>query len=256
MLREKIKNGEKTVGMYINLCDTAVARIAGLAGFDFVWIDLEHGHMSLEQVLNHIIAIKAGGTDVLVRVGVDDPATTKRVIELGVDGVVFPMVTTAEQADARMRETLYPPYGTRGFGPTHAVRYGYDSAADYVKDTENNLLRFIQVEHKDAVDNLPEIVKNPYIDGYLFGPNDLSGSIGELLNVFGENTSALLSRAMKILREHGKYTGVLTGDPSPETIAHWHELGVDMISAGADYVLLQQAMVHTREVLTLKHKNK
>ncbi len=75
--------------MHINCNDVAVARIAGLAGYDFVWIDLEHSNMSLEILLADIIALKSGGTDVIVRVPQNDLTVTKKVMEMGVDGIYF-----------------------------------------------------------------------------------------------------------------------------------------------------------------------
>lgn len=254
-LKEKIKNKEKTIGMHINLNDVATARIAGFSGYDFVWIDLEHSNLSLENLLGHIIAVKAGGAAVIVRVPQNELTFTKKVLEMGVDGIVFPMVKSPEQANEQIASTLYPPYGTRGFGPQNAVRYGLDNVQEYVGATCDNLCRFIQIEHKDAVDKLDEIIKNEYIDGYIFGPNDLSGSIGELGNVFGKNTTALIKKTVDTLKAAGKYIGLSTGDTSEATLRHWHDMGIDMLSAGADFDFLQQCALKNRINLEHIHKD-
>jgi hypothetical protein len=88
MLKGKIKNKEKTIGMHINLNDVAISRIAGLAAYDFIWIDLEHSYLTLENLMSHILAIQATGTAVIVRVPQDDLTYTKKVIEMGVDGII------------------------------------------------------------------------------------------------------------------------------------------------------------------------
>ena len=100
MLKSKIQRKEKTIGTLINLNDVAVSRIIGLAGYDFAWMDLEHSYMSLESLMAHVFALHASGTAVVVRVPQDDLTFTKKVLEMGVDGVIFPMVRSAKQAQS------------------------------------------------------------------------------------------------------------------------------------------------------------
>ena len=89
----------------------SVGRIAGLAGYDFVWIDMEHNYISFESLLALVMAVKAGGTDVIVRAPQDDLTATKKILEMGVDGIIFPMIRTAEEANRLLSYTLYPPHG-------------------------------------------------------------------------------------------------------------------------------------------------
>lgn len=247
MLKQKILNREKIIGTHINFSDPSVGRIAGLAGFDYIWIDTEHNYISFESLLSQIIAVKSTGTSVIVRVPQDDLTATKKVLEMGPDGIVFPMVRSAEEADRLLSYTLYPPYGRRGFGPMNAVGYGALDTLDFVANNHKTMCRFVQVEHIDAVKNLDEIMKNEYIDGYIIGANDLSGSIGELCNTRGEHTVALIKEAISKLKANGKYVGLSTGDYSEENLRYWREMGVDMISAGADFDFLTLGMRKTRE---------
>lgn len=258
MLREKIENKIKMTGTHTYFTDITSTKIIGMAGYDYVWIDLEHSYKPLESLLADIITIKAIGTSVIVRVPQDDFTYTKKVLEMGVDGIIFPMIRTAEQVNRLIEATLYPPYGTRGFGPMNAVDYGYKDAQEYVDNTEKNVCRFIQIEHIDAVKNLDEIMKNKYIDGYIFGANDLSGSINELGNVYGENNIKLIKEAIAKLKANGKYIGLSTGETGYEKLKFWYDLGIDMISAGADYMFVQQGAVQTRKNLeqALKDSNK
>lgn len=249
MLKEKIRSREKIIGTHINFCDPSVGRIAGLAGYDFVWIDMEHNYISFESLLSLIIAVKSTGTDVIVRAPQDDLTATKKIIEMGPDGIIFPMVKTAEEANRLLSYTLYPPYGKRGFGPMNAVGYGAYDTLKYVSENHNTMCRFIQIEHIDAVKNLDEIMKNQYIDGYIIGANDLSGSINELCNVFGENTTALIKTTIEKLKANDKYVGLSTGDLSPKTFRHWRDMGVDMLSAGADFDFLTAGMQKNREIM-------
>ncbi len=255
MLKEKIKNKEKIIGMYVQLSDISIARIAGLAGYDFVWVDTEHSYMSYETLLGHIMAIKATGTPVIVRAPQDDLTATKKILEMGVDGIIFPMVRTAEEADRVITSSLYPPYGNRGFGPMNAIDYGFQDAFEYTEKIHNELCRFIQIEHKDAIDNLDEIMKNPYIDGYVFGPNDLSGSYDMLGDIFSEKITDIIKNTVEKLHNADKYVGIASGGYSEDVLRHWHSFGVEMLSAGADFDFLRDGARNNRINLEKIHKN-
>ncbi len=252
-LKEKIRSGQPICGTHVQLTDPSTCTIFGAAGFDFLWVDMEHTYLSLKDVLIHLTAAKAAGVSVIVRVPQDDLTITKKVLEMGPDGIIFPMVRTAEQAGMLMSWTLYPPYGGRGFGPMGAVRYGWDDADEYVGPGHLDLCRFIQIEQKETVDNLPEIIKNPWIDGYIFGPNDLSGSVNLIHKVYEPEVRDLMERAISLLRTNRKYIGLSTGDTDPDVIRYWHDMGIQMISAGADNGYLLEGARKMRETLLHEH---
>ncbi len=253
MLKEKIQNKEKTIGMHINLNDVTVGRIAGLAGYDFIWIDMEHSYLSYEGLLNLVIAVKSGGGQVIVRAPQDDLTATKKILEMGVDGIIFPMIKTAEDANRLISYTLYPPRGVRGFGPMNAVDYGFKDINNYVANHYKTMCRFIQIEHIEALRNIDEIIKNDNIDGYIVGANDLSGSIGMLGDVFSKEVTALVKEIVTKLKAAGKYVGISTGDFSESTLKHWHDMGFDMISAGADFDFLREGLKQNRDTLKKVH---
>lgn len=256
MLKEKIRNKEKLIGMYVQLGDISIARIAGLAGYDFIWVDTEHSYMSFETVLGHIMALKSTGTPVVVRVPQDDLTATKKILEMGVDGIIFPMVRNAEEADRVIGYTLYPPEGERGFGPMGAIDFGFQKAFEYTQRSQNDLCRFIQIEHKDTVEDLDRIMRNPYIDGYIFGPNDLSGSYGMLGQVFSQEITGVIRQTIARLREHGKYVGIASGGYSKDVLEHWSSLEPDMLSAGADFDFIRDGAVQNRIQMEAIHKAK
>ena len=226
---------QNLVGTHISMTDSIVSEMEGRLGYDFIWIDTEHSEISYTNLRNHITAVNAGGTPAIVRVSMNDYNHVKRVMEMGPDGIIFPMINTAEQAQAAMEFCMYPPEGRRGFGPLRAVNYGLDDMDEYIRIANSKTCRFIQIETVTAVENLPQIVKNPYIDGYIFGPCDLSGSLGELNQVFGEKTQSVIRRAISILREAGKPIGVSTGSTDRAVTEFWHNLGINIISTGTDY---------------------
>lgn len=234
VLRQKLESKKKILGTLVSLTDPCLCEIMGNLGYDCVWIDTEHTYMSHKEVLCHLNAAKSANIPAIVRLPQNDLTETKRVLEMGPDGILFPMARTVEEFKSLIDMTLYPPHGTRGFGPLRAIGYGETDAVEYVTKKSLELCRFVQLEHIDAIDNLEEIAQIPYIDGFIFGPNDLSGSLGEFLNVFGDTTISKIKYAIEVLRKHNKIVG-LAGGASEHDIKIWSELDLDMLFAGADW---------------------
>lgn len=239
-LKEKLKALTPMAGTHISLSEPVIGELIGGLGYDFVWIDTEHTAIDYHTLELLLMGARAGGVSAIVRVPWNDAILAKRVLEQGPDGIIFPMVNTKEEADRAMKSCLYPPEGNRGFGPIRAARYGLDDMNEYIGRSNRELCRFIQIETVQAVKNLPEIVKNPYIDGYFFGPCDLSGSIGELNRVFEPNTMALIDEAVEVLRAAGKPIGVSTGSSDPEILRFWRSRGVNILSSCGDFSYILQ----------------
>ncbi len=238
LLKEKLQKKIPLAGTHISLSDPCISELIGNLGYDFIWIDTEHTAIDYHTLELLLIGARAGGVNPIVRIPWNDAVLAKRVLEMGPDGIIFPMVNTPEEADRAMKSCLYPPEGNRGFGPIRAAKYGLEDADQFIKRNNKELCRFIQIETVTAVKNLPEIVKNPYIDGYFFGPCDLSGSIGELNRVFEPNTSKLIDEAIAILKEAGKPIGVSTGTHDPEVLKYWRDKGITIISACGDFTYI------------------
>lgn len=234
ILREKLENKEKINGTLVCLTDPCSCEIIGNIGYDCVWIDMEHTYMSYKEVLCHLNAARSANLPAVVRLPQNDLTATKKVLEMGADGIIFPMAKTAQEIRGLIEMTLYPPNGTRGFGPLRAIGYGSVDAKEYVEKKSFDMLRFVQIEHIDMINELEEIVKIPYIDGFIFGPNDLSGSLGEFLNVYGEKNLSEMRRAIDILKKHGKYFGI-AGGMAESDIQTWVQFNPDMLFAGADW---------------------
>ena len=227
--------GKPALGVHCVSADLAFYEIAGQIGYDFVWIDTEHTYMSYKDVLCHLNGARSSGIVTVVRLPQNDLTYTKRVLEMGPDGIIFPMVRSAEEAETLLSYTLYPPYGSRGCGPQRAVRYGFDNEAAYVRSGPMDLCRFLQIESKAFIDDLEKIVDNPYIDGFILGLADLSGSIGQIGDIFGKDNLALAQRAIDVATAHGKIVGSATQAADEETLRMLHGMGIKMITCGADF---------------------
>lgn len=238
LLKEKLLQNKPIAGTHISLCDPCISEIIGNLGYDFVWIDTEHTAIDYHTLELLLIGARAGGVNTIVRIPWNDAILAKRVLEMGPDGIIFPMVNSASEAERAMKSCLYPPEGNRGFGPIRAMKYGLEDADQYIVRNNKELCRFVQIETITAIENLNEIIKNQYIDGYFFGPCDLSGSIGELNRVFEPHTSALIDKAIAILKEAGKPIGVSTGTNDPKVLKYWYDKGVNIISACGDFTYI------------------
>ena len=220
--RKALESGHRLFGTHVNLTDYRVCEMLGGVGFDYLWVDMEHIATSFSDMERHLIAAKAAGTPCVVRVTWNDIPHIKRVLEAGPDAIVVPMVNSMEEAQRAIDTCIYPPEGKRGFGPCRAVRYGLDSVKDYIDQGSKQLVRILQVETKDAVDAMEEVAKIPYVDGFLIGPMDLSGSVGELNHaVDGKETNRLVDLAIAKAHAAGKPIGLSTGSDSPAELAHW-----------------------------------
>ena len=234
-LKEKIQSGKSICGTLVNIPAPAIVEMMGYCDYDYLWIDLEHSAITVEMCYSMLLAAKSVGRQALVRVPQNDLTYTKRVLEMGPDGIIFPMVRSAEEAETLLSYTLYPPYGSRGCGPQRAVRYGFDNEAAYVRSGPMDLCRFLQIESKAFIDDLEKIVDNPYIDGFILGLSDLSGSIGQIGDIFGKDNLALAQRAIDVATAHGKIVGSATLAADEETLRMLHGMGIKMITCGADF---------------------
>ena len=248
ILRKKLENKEKIYGSLVSLTDPALCEIMGNVGYDCVWIDTEHTYMSYKEVFCHLNAARSAGIPAVVRVPQDDLTFTKKILDMGPDGIIFPMVRSAEELERVLDMTLYPPIGSRGFGPLRAIAWGAEDAKEYVDGKYLEMLRFVQIEHIGIIEDIEKVAKNPYVDGFIFGPNDLSASLGEFLEVFEDATVSKIKYATEVLRREGKIVG-LAGGASNRELEFWSEMGFDMLFAGADWCFVYAAGKNTLETM-------
>ena len=154
----KINSGKCASGMVITLNDPAVSELAGDAGFDFTWIDMEHSPMTIKDVADHVMALRGTNCAPLVRVTGNSTALIKPVVDLAPAGIIIPMVKTADELESAVADCRYPPEGTRGCGLRRAIHYGAKSTETYFAESEREPLIIAQIEHIDAVRNLDEIL--------------------------------------------------------------------------------------------------
>ena len=232
--RELLYEGKKLIGFEVDLCDPCISEMVGQFGFDYLWIDTEHEAMDYQTVLAHIIAARAAGTASVVRIPWNEPYLAKRILEMGPDGIIFPQISSAAELKKAMDACMYPPYGTRGFGPRRACGYGSEDLFDYIREAPDRTCRFAQIEHVDAVNNLDQMLEVEFVDGFILGPCDLSGSIGHLNDIYCSECIELVDTVIEKCKKAGKSVGVAIGATAETDLKFWYDKGIQFISAGSD----------------------
>ena len=236
-LRNKINSKNLTIGSWITLGHPAIAEIMAKAGFDWLVVDLEHSVIGIDMAGDLIRTIDLCGVAPLVRLTSNDPDQIKRVMDAGAHGIVVPMVNTPEEATQAVAATRYAPAGSRGVGLARAQGYGANFR-DHLKWQSDGPVVIVQIEHKDAVDQLEAILKVPGIDGFIIGPYDLSCSMG----IPGQFEQAEFIDTITRIRETGKQVGCPVGthivEPDLEKLEQAVREGYTFIAYSVDIRVL------------------
>jgi 2-keto-3-deoxy-L-rhamnonate aldolase RhmA len=244
-LKAALKAGRTLVGTTITVPNVDTALTMANAGFDFLWIEMEHGPISLESLREILLATRGTPAVPVTRVPVNQPWLAKRVLDMGSLGVIFPFTSTRELAEQAVASCKYPPLGIRGFGPgLTAARYGM-STADYVRFANDNVLVVVIVEQKQALDDIEAIASVPGIDVLFIGANDLSFSLG----VGGRTSDPVVEQAVERILAAGRKYGVPVGYPAgnPAEINRRIAQGFRFFQAGSE---LGWAASAAREMLS------
>lgn len=230
-MRSKLEAGETCRGIHCSSSDMTLYEAAALSGIDYVWIDTEHAAVNMESVLNGMMVLQGRGVSVIVRVPNCDPVLAKQYLDNGADGIVFPMINTAEQARTAVAACRYPSAGVRGFGPRRCYDYGEMGAAEQVEYANKHVMPIVQIEHYEAVANLDEILSVEGVEYAVIGPMDLSLSLGKVGQLEDPEVKGMLDTIFAKCRAHNVRVGVSTG-PNRRLMDYSFEKGVDFISVG------------------------
>jgi 2-dehydro-3-deoxyglucarate aldolase/4-hydroxy-2-oxoheptanedioate aldolase len=249
--RNKIRNGQPCLGLGISFNDPAVTESL-CTTLDFVWIDMEHNAMCLETVQGHIMATKGSDTAPLVRVRWNDPVLIKPVLDIGAAGVIVPMVRNAEEAKNAVAACRYPPDGIRGFGPKRPSDYGRHVGPEFCKKANESIIVIAQIEHIDAINNINEILAVPGLTGIVFGPYDLSGSMGHMGEPGHPEVKKAMERVVAKARKTNLFIGI--GVEDARQAAEWLEKGVNGLVLGGDFSILVKITTElAKEIRSARH---
>ena len=176
-LKKKLNSNQVTLGSWITFQSDKSIEVLSHFSFDWLCIDIEHNLFNEETLMHLIRTIQYYNKAALIRIDSNDPVIIKKCLDAGADGLIIPMINTAQDAINAINSSYYPPLGNRGVGLSRAQRYGLEFE-NYKKWLDENLVIIAQIEHHEGISNLDEIVRIDGIDGFIIGPYDLSASIG------------------------------------------------------------------------------
>ena len=240
-VKETLEDGDNPLGTWISVGHPTVAEVAAGSDVEFLLVDMEHTTMSLETVEDMARAVDAAGneTAMVVRVPWNDPVRLKRVVDIGVAGVMVPMVSTVEEATDLVEAIRYPPEGIRGIAGSRATDYGRNFE-EYVTSANGSILTIAQIETEAGLENAADIAAVDGIDALFVGPADLSGS----LDLFAQWHTDTFRDAMAAVVEAGAAadTPVGTLTTSVDDVSDRIDQGFDFLIAGKDTALLMDGI--------------
>jgi 4-hydroxy-2-oxoheptanedioate aldolase len=245
--RKRVLAREWLAGTFLNLGSPVTVEIAGLAGFDWVLIDHEHGPGGEDTLLHQLQAASATPTFPVVRIAQNETPRFKRVLDMGALGVMVPYVSTAAEARAAVLAMRYPPHGIRGVAKfNRGAGFGGDFE-EYYAHAHERLLTVIQIETPEAIRNIDEIAAVDGADVLFVGPTDLSYNMGipdQLESARFKDTLRAVSAAAQ---NHGKAAGILVHHNT--LVPMVRELGYTFTALGSDGGAVRAGLLGFRAAL-------
>ncbi|MCP3954649.1 MAG: 2,4-dihydroxyhept-2-ene-1,7-dioic acid aldolase [Desulfobacterales bacterium] len=226
------------IGTILTLPSTEIVEIVCQAGLDWLFIDLEHSALSIQDAQR---MLQVAGPEIpgLIRVPSNDDVWIKRVLDIGATGIIVPQVNTAADTKRTVRFCKYPPEGSRSVGIARAQGYG-DKFQDYVALANQDITVIIQIEHIDAVENIDKILAVPGIDGLFVGPYDLSASMGKTGLTTDPEVQTAIAKVKKAASQINLPMGIF--GPTAKTVHPYIEAGYTLIAVGIDTMIVGKAV--------------
>ena len=244
----KLKDNKTVLGTWVVVPSVINVDIITSAGLDFVIIDKEHGPISYETAQEMTVACEANGASPILRVGDIDKAAIQNALDIGVHGVQVPNIDFSSDALEVVKCAKYPPVGNRGFSPfTRAGAYSIESSKVLMDKANENTLVVLNIEGKEAIDKVEEILEVDAVDVLFVGLFDLSKSLG----IPGEVNSPILIEALKKIvkkaNQYGKYVGTIS--TNLEMLKYFDQIGVKYLVHLVDCEMIRSSYSNLVKVL-------
>jgi 2-keto-3-deoxy-L-rhamnonate aldolase RhmA len=250
-IRDRVLKGEIMFGIGANLGSSLTVEMIGAVGFDWTWIDCEHGAGDHSELITQIQAASIHDSAPVVRIAWNEAPRFKRVLDLGAAGIMVPYVNTAGEAAQAAAALRYPPQGIRGVARfTRACGFGQDFD-DYFQNANRQLLTVVQIETEQAVQNSAAIAAVEGVDVLFVGPLDLSVNLGIAQQYQNPDFLAALDTVARACKEHGKAAGMLV--PSLTYLEDVIARGFTFLVVGSDGGIMASGL---KTILTTCTKSK
>lgn len=234
-----LAGGQPQIGLWLSMADPYLAEVSATAGFDWLLIDGEHAPNDVRSTLATLQAVAPYTAQPVVRAVAGEVPLIKQLLDIGVQNLLVPMVDTAEQAQAIVGATRYPPLGIRGVGSAVGRASRWSARTDYLDQADEEVCLLVQAETVTALRNLEAICAVDGVDGVFIGPADLAASMGHRGKPGHPEVQAAIEQAMKTIIGSGKAAGTLTSDPL--LARRYLDLGCTFVATGVDILLYANA---------------
>ena len=239
-IKDRVVAGETVMGIGAMLGNSMIVELIGRTGFDWVWIDNEHGVSGPHDLLGQLQAAAIYKTPAIVRLPSNTLQHFKTVLDHGAAGVMVPYVNTAAEAEHAAKSCRFAPDGYRGIATsTRAAQFGLDFVT-YKAEADQNVLCVVQIETPEAVENVDSIAAVDGVDVLFVGPLDLSTSLGIPQQFEHPDFIAALEKTLAACRKHGKVPGILT--PTVALAQKWTAMGFSFLVVGVDGGLMAKSL--------------
>ncbi|WP_269902094.1 4-hydroxy-2-oxoheptanedioate aldolase [Paenalcaligenes faecalis] len=234
-----LKEGNPQIGLWLGLANSYTAELCAGIGYDWLLIDGEHAPNTLDSMLKQLQAIAPYPSHGVVRSGWNDPVEFKKLLDIGAQTILIPMIQSAAEARAAVQAVRYPPEGTRGVGAAIARASHWGEINGYLTQANKEICVLCQVETAEALTQLDDILAVEGVDGVFIGPADLAASMGHIGQSNHPEVKAVIDEAIVRIRKSSKAPGILMTDP--DTAKHYLDLGALFVAIGVDTLLLRQS---------------
>lgn len=230
-LRDRLRRGPPLLATFSIIASVEVVEMIGLAGFDAVILDMEHGPYGVQALGPLILAARARGLFPVARVRTNEASLIGAALDAGAAGVLVPQVPSADAALAAVSAARFAPEGSRGANPW--VRAAdFTAGPDWFSRANQDVAVMVMIEGKEGVQAVPEVLNTPTLDAVFLGPVDLSHALG----VPGQTEHPLvLERVERVVAqaaERGMAVAVFA--PTPKAARRWLDRGVRFVAVGVD----------------------
>ncbi|MGM3276626.1 4-hydroxy-2-oxoheptanedioate aldolase [Ralstonia sp. 24A2] len=227
------------IGLWLAMTHPYPAEIVAGAGFDWLLVDNEHAPNQLESTLAQLQALAPYPSHPIVRPAWNDAVEIKRLMDIGAQTLLVPMVQSANEARAAVEAMRYPPEGIRGVGSALARASRWNRVDDYLRRANAEMCTLVQVETTESLAHLDAILAVDGVDGVFIGPGDLAASMGHLGEPGHPEVRKAIDDAVRRIVASGKAAGILSADQAQAR--HYLSLGATFVAVGTDVTLLARS---------------
>jgi 2-dehydro-3-deoxyglucarate aldolase len=243
--RQDVIARRRLIGCWSQLGSPIATEVLGLAGFDWILLDSEHGPNDPLSLVPQLMALKDSPSAPVVRPHWNDGVVVKRLLDIGFFNFIFPHVQSADEARRAVASTRYPPEGTRGVAVAHrSNRYG--TVENYLDVVNDNVTVIVQIESRESVDAVDDIAAVPGVDGLFVGPSDLAAEFAHRGNPGHVDVQTAIGRVFEGAAACGKPAGILA--PVEAEAHRYLNMGATIVAVGSDLGVFRAGTTRLREL--------